>query len=384
MSRKYNVLWIDDQHESLDAVHKTATDFNIKLWPYKSMNGGCGELEANLSKYDAVLLDAKFFENETDVSGTEDTRWVHQAKDRIRDLDNTLAYFVLTGQAKTYASPEFNNAFPHVFNKGVDEDEDALFNMLVEACANRELTKLKHKYHNPFEMCSDTYLGKKHFDRLHNLVLDIENPSQIKIAQDSLTGIRKIIEAIFSKLNEIGCIPDEIIQDKGWINGSGLFLSGKHRDYIHKQEILHPVIAFNIFKILNITQDGSHNQGSNLGVDAYMASNSNTFLYQSTVLLLLDTLDSVKLFVDNNKEKETNLAKWDKVQTVLKSTSLKGKVIKIAGNGWGTFKQDGNTLEIGIPPQMITSNKLILNQSIEITTEPSPDKTKTFIKDITV
>ena len=384
MSRKYNVLWIDDQHESLDAVHKTATDFNIKLWPYKSMNGGCGELEANLSKYDAVLLDAKFFENETDVSGTEDTRWVHQAKDRIRDLDNTLAYFVLTGQAKTYASPEFNNAFPHVFNKGVDEDEDALFNMLVEACANRESTKLKHKYHNPFEMCSDTYLGKKHFDRLHNLVLDIENPSQIKIAQDSLTGIRKIIEAIFSKLNEIGCIPDEIIQDKGWINGSGLFLSGKHRDYIHKQEILHPVIAFNIFKILNITQDGSHNQGSNLVVDAYMASNSNTFLYQSTVLLLLDTLDSVKLFVDNNKEKETNLAKWDKVQTVLKSTSLKGKVIKIAGNGWGTFKQDGNTLEIGIPPQMITSNKLILNQSIEITTEPSPDKTKTFIKDITV
>ena len=135
---------------------------------------------------------------------------------------------------------------------------------------------------------------------------------------------------------------------------------------------------------MNITQDGSHNQGSNLGVDAYMASNSNTFLYQSTVLLLLDTLDSVKLFVDNNKDKETNLAKWDKVQTVLKSTSLKGKVIKIAGNGWGTFKQDGNTLEIGIPPQMITSNKLILNQSIEITTEPSPDKTKTFIKDITV
>ncbi len=384
MSRKYNVLWIDDQHESLDAVHKTATDFDIKLWPYKSMNGGCGELEANLSKYDAVLLDAKFFENETDVPGTEDTRWVHQAKDRIRDLDNTLAYFVLTGQAKTYASPEFNNAFPHVFNKGVDEDEDALFNMLVDTCANRELTKLKHKYHNPFEMCTDAYLGKKHFDRLHNLVLDIENPSQIKIAQDSLTGIRKIIEAIFSKLNEIGCIPDEIMQDKGWINGSGLFLSGKHRDYIHQKEILHPVIAFNIFKILNITQDGSHNQGSNLGVDAYMASNSNTFLYQSTILLLLDTLDCVKSFIDNNMDKATNLAKWTKAQTALGSASIRGKVTRIAGNGWGTFKQDGNTLEVGIPPSMVTSNKLKLNQSLEITTQPSSDGTKTFIKDITV
>lgn len=241
---------------------------------------------------------------------------VYQTKDRIRDLDNTLAYFVLTGQAKTYASPEFNNAFPHVFNKGVDKDEDELFKMLVDACQNRELTKLKHKYFNPFEMCTDTYLGKKHFDRLHNLVLDIENPNQIKIAQDSLTGIRKIVEAIFSKLNEIGCIPDDIIQDKGWINGSGIFLSGRHRDYTHKQEILHPVIAFNIFKILNITQDGSHNQGSNLGVDAYMASNNNTFLYQSTILLLLDTMDWCKTYIDNNSDKMINQNKWEKSLTI--------------------------------------------------------------------
>ena len=310
MSKKYNVLWIDDQHEFLDAVHKTATDFDIKLWPYKSMNAGCGELEANPSKYDAVLLDAKFFENETDVPGTEDTRWVHQAKDRIRDLDNTIAYFVLTGQAKTYASPEFNNAFPHVFNKGVDEDEDALFKMLVDACQNRELTKLKHKYFNPFEMCTDSYLGIKHFDRLYNLVLDIENPSQIKIAQDSLTGIRKIVEAIFSKLHEIGCIPDDIMQDKGWISGSSFFLSGKNSNYTYNQNIIHPVVAFNIFKILSVSQDGSHNEGSNLGVDAYMAANTNTFLYQSTVLLLLDTLDYLRPFIDNNSDIEKNQAKW--------------------------------------------------------------------------
>ncbi len=385
MSKKYDVLWIDDQHESIVAVHKTATDFDIKLWPYKSMNGGCEELKTNLSKYDAVLLDAKFFENETDIPGSEDTKWVHQTKDRIRDLDNTLAYFVLTGQAKTYASPEFNNAFPHVFNKGIDKDEDELFKMLVEACQNRELTKLKHKYANPFEMCSDSYIGKKHFDRLHNLVLGIENPNQIKIGQDSLNGIRKIIEAIFKKLNEIGCIPDEIIQDKGWINGSGVFLSGRHRDYTYKQEIIHPVIAFNIHKILSITQDGSHNEGNNLGVDAYMAANSNTYLYQSVVLLLLDTLDWLKPFIDNNNNKAMNQADWDEVQkTTSVTTSLSGKVCRIAENGWGTFKQIDGTLEIGIPPAMVTFNSLTINQSIEITTEPSPDGTKMFIKNIKI
>ncbi|QXP63251.1 hypothetical protein [Polaribacter sp. HaHaR_3_91] len=376
MSKKYNVLWIDDQHESMKALHKTAIDFDVKFFPFKSMNGGCSEFKNNSTKYDAVLFDAKFFENETDQPGSEDTKWVHQAKDTIRDTDKSIAFFVLTGQAEAYNSKEFKNAFPKVFNKGVDKDEDDLFIMLVDACKNRELTKLKHKYFNPFEMCTDRYLGQKHFDRLHNLVLDIENPSQIKIAQDSLTGIRKIVEAIFSKLNDIGCIPNDIIQGKGSINGSGLFLSGRHRDYTHKQEIIHPVIAFNIFKILNVTQDGSHNEGSILGVDAYMDSNTNTFLYQSTVLLLLDTLDNLKAFIDSNNVKATNLAKWCKVEVI------NGQVIKIAENGWGTFKQAESNIEISIPPGMISASKLTLNQSIEVTTKLSPDKTKTFIKEI--
>ncbi|WP_100613622.1 hypothetical protein [Confluentibacter citreus] len=384
MSKEYNVLWIDDQHESLPALHKTAIDFNIKLCPYKSMNGGCGELKSNMEKYDAVLLDAKFFENETDEPGTEDTKWVHQTKDRIRDLDKTLSYFVLTGQAKTYASPEFHNAFPNVFNKGVDEDEDTLFNMLVKACQNRTLTKLKHKYPNQFEMCTDAYLGKKHFDRLHNLILEIENPSTIKIAQDSLTGIRKIIEAIFAKLNEIGCIPDDIIQDKGWINGSSIFLSDKHRDYILKEKILHPVIVFNIHKILTITQDGSHNEGSNLGIDAYMASNSNTFLYQSTVLLLLDTLHWLKPFIDNNSVKAKNVIKWEHKQpeTNISDAWISGKIIRIADNGWGTFQSICKSQQISIPPKMVSSSGMGINDNVKIVLEPSPDGTKMHVREI--
>ena len=110
MSKKYNVLWIDDEHKSMEALHKTAVDFDIKLFPYKSMNGGCFEFENNTSKYDAVLFDAKFFENETDQPGSEDTKWVHQAKDRIRDEDRSIAFFVLTGQAEAYNSKESHDS----------------------------------------------------------------------------------------------------------------------------------------------------------------------------------------------------------------------------------------------------------------------------------
>lgn len=326
MSNKYNVLWIDDQHESLAAIHKTATDFDIKLWAYKSMNGGCGDLETNPTKYDAVLLDAKFFENEDDAPGTEDTRWVHQTKDRIRDLDKSLAYFVLTGQAKTYASPEFNNAFQYVFEKGKDEDEDVLFKMLVESCRNRTLTKLKLKYQNPFKICSDEYIGRKHFDRLLGLVQHIEHPEGLSRAEDMLNPMRKIIEALFSKLNEIGVIPDEIIKGQGSINGSSYFLTGKNSGYTYNEVLIHPMVAESIFRLTTLTQDASHNVGSKLEADEYLANSKTNHLYFSSIYLLLDILDWMKNYIDTNPRKEINLAKWTKKEEKAGLSIYEGKI----------------------------------------------------------
>lgn len=212
MSNKYNVLWIDDQHDSLAAIHKTATDFDIKLWPYKSMNGGCGDLESNPTKYDAVLLDAKFFENEDDEPGTEDTRWVHQTKDRIRDLDKSLAYFVLTGQAKTYASPEFNNAFQHVFEKGKDEDEDVLFKMLVDACQNREATRIKIKYRECFEVFEQGTIDARHQPLLVDILASLENED---FRKKNFGVMRDLFEASLLGLIQIGCIPTAFVNQHG-------------------------------------------------------------------------------------------------------------------------------------------------------------------------
>ncbi|MBR9845299.1 MAG: hypothetical protein GYB35_03915 [Algicola sp.] len=281
MSKKYNVLWIDDQHESLDAVHRTATDFDIKLWPYKSMNGGCGELEANLSKYDAVLLDAKFFENETDVPGTEDTRWVHQAKDRIRDLDNTLAYFVLTGQAKTYASPEFNNAFPHVFNKGVDKDEDELFKMLVDACANRETTKLKHKYNECFEVFEIGTIDLNYQPLLIDILSSLENQD---FRKKNFSVMRDLFEASLIGLISIGCIPAVFLNQYGLPNHEWCAIYLEERDTrlpdnsIHK--IQHQVPKANRAMVRKLKESLSKHQhlGDNEILKYEFLSNSNLML----------------------------------------------------------------------------------------------------------
>ena len=375
MSEKYNVLWIDDQHEKMKAVHKTATDFNIKLWPYKSMNGGCKELKANISKYDAVLLDAKFFENESDMPGTEDTRWVHKTKDFIRDLDKTLDYFVWTGQAKTYASPEFNNAFPHVFDKGLDKDEDTLFKKLVEVCENRTETKLKHKYPNSIAVCDDNYIGKKEFSRVFQIIKDIEHPENIINQQDALSPIRKILEAIFKKLNNIGLIPDEIQNGQGAINGASIFLAGINNEYSYEEELIHPVISESIRHLIGLTQDASHNEGNKLGADTYLSNTSNTFLYQSLCYSMIEVLEYLKPFIDNNGDVDKNKTKWEAIANKSYNSNdwILGKVIRIT-DGWGTFKSESGLIT-SIIPKMVEKHKLQEGDKINVVTKPSGEKT---------
>ncbi|WP_031446047.1 hypothetical protein [Arenibacter algicola] len=334
MKSKFNVLWIDDQHEDLTGLHKTAVDFNIQLFPFKSMNGGCAALEENPANYDAVLLDAKFFENENDAAGTEDTKWVHKAKDRIRDVDKSLEYFVLTGQAAAHASLEFKNAFQHVFEKGKDEDEDNLFKMLVKSCENRTLTQLKHKYPNPFIICTDEYIGIKHFGRLFSLIQHIEQPKSLTRAEDMLNPMRKIIEALFAKLNQIGIIPDEVSQGAGSINGSSYFLTGKNSSYTYNEVLIHPMVAENIYRLTTLTQDASHNVGSKLEADEYLANSKTNHLYISSIYLLLDILDWMKYYIDANPNKETNLEKWSKKEQKADASIYEGEIGQDENNNY--------------------------------------------------
>ncbi|MCK0125817.1 hypothetical protein MWU76_15610 [Gelidibacter sp. F2691] len=388
MNKTFTILWIDDEHdhEALEPFIIQAESKGIFLEGYSNFKEGFEVLENDLLRFDGVLLDALFFFDEN--SETPNTKGLGAAIGKLNELKNKklLPYFILSGQStftdKQNDILEANDL--KCYNKKKLSEVKTLLDNIIRESEELEINQLKHKYPKQFEMCSDNYLGKKHFDRLYHLVLGIENPNQIKIAQDSLNGIRKIIEAVFTKLNEIGCIPDEIIQDQGWINGSGIFLSGKHRDYIHKQEVIHPVVAFNIFKILSVTQDGSHNEGKSLGVDAYMASNTNTFLYQSVALLLLDTLDYMKSFIDNNADKTLNQLKWEAIEPSTSATNewISGKISRIAFNNYGTFQPNGSGRTISVLPQIMEKYDLSLEQNIEVTTKPSVCGTKTFIDEI--
>ncbi len=240
---------------------------------------------------------------------------------------------------------------------------------------------LKHKYSDLLEICSDNLLGREHFTRLFALIKHIENLEKLPNTEDMLNPIRKIIERVFTRMAENGIIPEVILSNKGWINGSSLFLANKHSDYEHLCEIIPPVISESIHRLLNIIQDASHGDGElRLKVDRYLKSAQSDYLYRSCVYLLFDLLLWFKDFMENNRDKTTNKARWK--SKLSNGEWITGKVTRIAENGWGTFQPDNAHATISIPPKMVSDTGLNEDEAIKVIAEPSPDGTKTFIKAI--
>ncbi|MAL23210.1 MAG: hypothetical protein CMP05_01505 [Xanthomarina sp.] len=392
MKNTYKVIWFDDEFKTLRRIREQAFLNDIELFGFTNAEEGIEELKNNIEYYDAAILDGIFFKNAKDSGHAYDDSPMGDVAMELVKLEDRkkLPWFILSG--KTSFTKD-KNRFAESFKEGQVYDKlgdnvylSELWKNLKKESDSLEITQLKHKYPSIFSLCSDEYIGKKHFDRILQIVRDIENPSQILNTQDLLNPLRKVIEAMLTKLNSIGIIPDDIRNTPNWINPSSLFLSNKHNDYEHLEEIIHPVIGESFYRLLNLTQDASHDQGTKLGVDSYLAEKKSTFLYQSTIFLLLEIMDWLKPFIDNNSDKTKNLAKWRNKINPLESNenpgSLEGVVVKISENGYATFQPVGSIRTISIPPSMVSKHELNVDQKIKVQTEPSPSGTKTYIKAI--
>ena len=209
---------------------------------------------------------------------------------------------------------------------------------------------------------------------------------KINNQQDSLSPLRKILESIFKKLNAIGLIPDEIQNNPGAINGASIFLSGTHNSYKYNEELIHPVISESIRHLISLTQDASHNEGTKLKADSYLIDSSNTFLYQSLCFSMLEVLEYLKTFIDNNADKSINESKWELKDnsSIVPGNWISGQVIRIAENGYGTFQPDNSIERITIHHTMVSSYQLKDGDNISVTTKPSQDGTKTHINEIKI
>lgn len=383
----YKVLWIDDQYEDAEMIQFAieADNEGLILEGYPSFEEGFDALEKKPEHFDVILLDGLFFEKKGQEAGTEDESGIGMAIAKINELKSrkVFPWFVLSGKDKFTKGEnsllKANKA--KCFDKTNPADVVKLFEEMKSAASQQPETQLKHKYADLLETCSDELLGVEHFSRLFTLIKHIENVEKLTNTEDMLNPIRKIIERMFTRMADRGIIPEAIISNKGWINGSSLFLANKHSDYEHLSEITPPLVSENIHRLLNIIQDASHGEGElKLKVDQYLKTAQSDFLYRSSVYLLFDLLLWFKEFMENNLDKDTNKARWK--SKLSNDDWITGTVTRIADNGWGTFQPDNAHATVSIPPKMVTDNQLNETDSIKIIAEPSPDGTKNFIKAI--
>lgn len=380
----YNILWIDDEHETLTGTKGRAKRNGINLIPFKSLNSGMDELERNYPFYDGVLLDAKFFENEDDVQGTEDTYNVHRAKERLLQIKKKFEVFVLTGQAEAYEDKTFKKAFTNVYKKGSDEEIDRLFSDIRTAAAKQEDTQIRHNYKRVFDVCTEKYIGEFAGQDILNL-LKVNDDTNI---DNYFNAIRKVVEDLFITFNKFNLLPSEFVTPSVALNQTSIFLAGQdqyentdavYKQHKHLQETHLPKqIASYLRSILSITQAGSHRSE----IDNYVKTIRTTYLLKSISFQLLDVLIWFKMYVDSNPKTEN----WVKVQTETEEAKYNegyicGKVININPyKGFAFFKPDEGGDNIFIPRNLVTNHSLIEEMPVQVEIEEYIDNRTNLLK----
>lgn len=384
----YNILWIDDEHETLTGTKGRAKRNGINLIPFKSLNSGMDELERNYPFYDGVLLDAKFFENEDDVKGTEDTYNVHRAKEKLLQIKKKFEVFVLTGQAEAYEDKTFKKAFTNVYKKGSDEEIDRLFSDIRIAAAKQEDTQIRHNYKRVFDVCTEKYIGEFAGQDILNL-LKVNDETNI---DNYFNAIRKVVEDLFLAFHKFNLLPSEFVTPSVALNQTSIFLAGQdqfentdavYKQHRHLQETHLPKqIAYYLRSILSVTQAGSHRSE----IDNYVKTIRTTYLLKSISFQLLDVLVWFKMYVDSNPKTKN----WLKVEptTEVKETNaapIQGKVINInLQKGFAFFEPDDKSESVFIPPHLVTNHDLSEGISIiaviENYTDNRTNETKKRVK----
>ena len=374
---QYNILWIDDEHESLAGTKGRAKRNGINLIPFKSLNNGMSELERNSPFYDGVLLDAKFFENEDDVKGSEDTYNVHRAKERLLQLKKKFEVFILTGQAEAYEDQTFKKAFTKVYKKGSDDEIDRLFADIKLAAATQEDTQIRHAYKRVFNVCTEKYIGELAGLDILNL-LKVNDEVNI---DNHFNAIRKIVEDLFTAFSKFQLLPLDFVTPVVALNESSKFLAGKAADgnpfiekgFQHLDDTHLPLqIASSLRSILSITQAGSHRSS----IDLHVRTIKTPFLFKSVLFQLLDVLTWFKLYVDSIPKEEN----WTKVEVEDVSSleseedAVQGKVINInPQKGFAFFKPDAIGDNVFIPPHLVTNHTLEDLMTVEVEIEQYTD-----------
>lgn len=310
------VLWFDDEHQKFIPLKEEAILKDIELIGFENAADGLKELEANFNLYDALIVDGKFFINK-EATNTSDNAFGEVAKtlDNLKMKGKVLPAFIYSGQTNFVLDNHsfvelFKGTFEaegKVFNKNNDDDFPLLLEMIKTSVKDNPNSQIRQQYHSVFNAIKGIEALEKHQSTLLDILKEIDS-------NQDYTKVRKIIESLFKALSDVHIIPEGFTAEKGWINGTSLFISAKHSDYdFTDPDFIHSTIRETVYSVLKIVQDASHNEGGlTYKIDEYSRSYKSGYLYKSIVYGLLEILSYFGELIRNNQDKTVNQSRWRK------------------------------------------------------------------------
>lgn len=407
----YKVLLIDDRHTdaSLEAIKKMAKMGNIELVGVKYHTEGIEMLQKDSSfEFQAVILDAFGFKKSDADEGKETNSGLYYSLKTLSGLmsSRVIPWFVYTGHPKNLSDEDFLeqiSVYQENYKFGRPEliyytktlhEKELLQDIKIEI-DNLENSQIQLQHKHVFQIANKINVPQEDINNLVNIFKSIQTYSNDLEPSLYFTQLRMYIEYVFRDAAKYNILHEKCINEKGQVNlaESSLFLAGEKTNRLNvrcNKAHFSKIMAENIKNLIFITGAASHTSdvdpAANMHYQEYRKSTKTPYLLYQLTFVVCDLFVWYDNYIKDNKDSSINKSFWvDSNENQTSSTDsewLEGTVIKIAENGWGTFKPDNSSTPIYIHPIAVGKENIKEESRLKVRTEPSPDGTKVHIKEI--
>lgn len=319
MSKKYNILWIDDEWDKMPTFKQECEElYNLVLVPFRTRKAGMQALEDNLEKWQAVLLDAKMFdESENEQASLTGLGKAKAHLDRL-SVKKAIPYFISTGQPDLLDDDNFKALFGNYYTKA--KDDEKLMADILQAILNAESSQIKAIYSNVFAS-SETLDISEYID---SILLDILLPLHYTEKQSSFKPIhhynqlRQLVEYLFRACHRVGLVPDQCIPN-GIVNLNqcSMYLAGKNAEKAGVrygepgERIIPDYIEAIIRAVLDFGNVHSHtvelDAEDTVKIENILRSSQSKYLIFGLTLQLCEAITWFAKYISEHDDKEVNL-----------------------------------------------------------------------------
>ncbi|MCR5312800.1 MAG: hypothetical protein K6E54_03990 [Bacteroidaceae bacterium] len=320
-SKKYKILWIDDEWDTMKAFQQECEVlYGLELVPFRTRKEGMDALERDLKSWDGVILDAKMFdESDNEVAKLTGLRKAKQRLDEL-SIKRAIPYFIATGQPDLISDEIFEESFGKYYIKG--KDDVKLMEDLLTAVQSSEKSQIRKLYQDVFQAIEHLALGNQASSILENILLPMHYPEKYRDFEPSkhYNQLRQLLEYVFRACNKVGLIPDECMNN-GTVNlsQSTIYLSGKdanivgvrYGDKFNKDRIVPPYIEHILRYTIDLGNIHSHStemkEVDHSTEEKIMVTSNSRYMIFGLALQICETILWFDQYIAQHNDKEINL-----------------------------------------------------------------------------